>query len=614
MKNEKKTQKSLLFKIAGMSSAFLIAAILILAFISIQSIQKSSWETAELMGSCKLAGDIAAFEDKIAQVYGQLSLQNGDLVDWQGNSIKYDVRVVDYISSKQEVQATIFAREGKDFRRLTTSIVDNNGKRVVDTLLDSSGLAYNPVFYGNDYIGEANILGKQYLTAYRPLFSDSSSEVIGILFVGVELSSIEESIIQTRNAQITLISIVALIILLVATLSNVLICRIMLLKPILTVAGILKDISEGEGDLTKRIKIKNRDEIGALAHYFDLTIEKIKNLVIKIKTESDGLSETGTDLAGNMTETAASMNEISANIHSIKQRIINQSSSVTETNATMEQITVGINKLNGHVEKQTSSIAQSSSAIEQMLANIQSVTQTLIKNSENVDVLTAASEVGRTGLQDVAADIQEIARESEGLLEINAVMENIASQTNLLSMNAAIEAAHAGETGKGFSVVADEIRKLAESSSEQSKTISVVLKKIKSSIDKISQSTDSVLKRFEAIDSSVKIVVEQEENIRNAMEEQGEGSKQVLEAIGLVNETTQMVKNVSLEMLEGAKEVIHEAGNLEKVTQEITGGINEMTTGADHVNESVNHVNELSSRNSEHIGLLIREVSRFKVE
>jgi methyl-accepting chemotaxis protein len=222
--------------------------------------------------------------------------------------------------------------------------------------------------------------------------------------------------------------------------------------------------------------------------------------------------------------------------------------------------------------------------------------------------------VGRTGLQDVAADIQEIARESEGLLEINAVMENIASQTNLLSMNAAIEAAHAGEAGKGFAVVADEIRKLAESSGEQSKTIGTVLKKIKESIDKITKSTGNVLNKFEAIDGGVKTVADQEENIRNAMEEQGEGSKQVLEAIGQVNEITQQVKDGSQEMLEGSKEVIQESKNLEMVTQEITGSMNEMATGADQINVAVSRVNELTSQNRDNIDILVQEVSRFKID
>jgi methyl-accepting chemotaxis protein len=225
-----------------------------------------------------------------------------------------------------------------------------------------------------------------------------------------------------------------------------------------------------------------------------------------------------------------------------------------------------------------------------------------------------ASEVGRSGLQEVAADIQEIARESEGLLEINAVMENIASQTNLLSMNAAIEAAHAGEAGKGFAVVADEIRKLAENSGEQSKTISTVLKKIKDSIDKITRSTDSVLNKFEAIDSGVRTVSDQEENIRNAMEEQGAGSKQILEAIGQLNEITRLVKDSSTRMLEGSQQVIQESKNLDMVTQEITNGMNEMATGADQINVAVNRVNTISGENKGSIDILVKEISKFKVE
>ena len=426
-------------------------------------------------------------------------------------------------------------------------------------------------------------------------------------------SAPEDEVIRSVNTltQLTIIIIIATVLI-----SAVIIFFVSdhIAKPLVRIALTLKDISEGERDLTKTVNVKDKNEIGDLARYFNATIEKIKDLVITIKNQSIQLFGIGNDLASNMSETAAAINQITINIQNIKSRIINQSASVTETNATMEQITANINKLNDHIENQTSSVAQSSSAIEQMLMNIKSVTDTLIKNAGNVKELAEASEVGRSGLQEVASDIQEIARESEGLLEINAVMENIASQTNLLSMNAAIEAAHAGDAGKGFAVVADEIRKLAENSAEQSQTIATVLKKIKESIDKISKSTDTVINKFAAIDEGVKLVAGQEENIRDAMEEQNHGSKQVLEAVSRMKEITDQVKNGSLEMLQGSKSIIHEESNLSMITEEITGGMDEIARGTEQINISVNQVNQISGTNKDNINILVQEVSKFKVE
>ena len=380
------------------------------------------------------------------------------------------------------------------------------------------------------------------------------------------------------------------------------------IKSMETVIGFM-----GEGDFTHSIEAASNDEIGNISRYLNSTLEKIKHLINIIKGEATQLSGIGANLSSNMTETAAAIKQITSNIQNIKGRTINQSASVSQTNATMEQITINIGKLSKQVEKQAASVSQSSSAIEQMLANVQSVTNTLVKNKDNVNSLTAASEVGRSSLQDVAQDIQEITRESEGLMEINSVMQNIASQTNLLSMNAAIEAAHAGEAGKGFAVVADEIRKLAENSSTQSKTISTVLKKIKGSIDKITQSTNDVLQKFEAIDDHIKTVSEQEEYIRNAMEEQSQGSKQVLEAVGNLNDITQHVKDESEEMRTGSTEVINEGQNLEVITREITGGMNEMASGADQINVAVSKVNDLTATNHERVTILMKEVERFKV-
>jgi methyl-accepting chemotaxis protein len=381
--------------------------------------------------------------------------------------------------------------------------------------------------------------------------------------------------------------------------------------PLKKMVLVLNDI--GDGDLTKQLEAHSKDEIGDMTRSFNATLDKIRSLIILIRTKAHSLSQTGADLAGSMSATATAINEITANIQSMKAQVGNQSAGVEDAGGAMEKISAHIGSLNKDIEKQAGSVSQSSSAIEEMLTNIQSVTATLVKNTENVRNLAESSGVGRTGLEEVAADIQEIARKSEGLLEINAVMENISSQTNLLSMNAAIEAAHAGEAGKGFAVVADEIRKLAESSGEQSKTISAVLKKIKDSIDKITRSTQGVLDKFETIDAEIQTVREQEENIRSAMEEQGVGSKQILEAVGHLNEITGGVRRSAGEMNSGSSEVIETSRTLGVITQEITNGMDEMAAGAEQINIAVSHVNGISGRNKKDIDELIQEVNRFKI-
>jgi methyl-accepting chemotaxis protein/CheY-like chemotaxis protein len=282
-------------------------------------------------------------------------------------------------------------------------------------------------------------------------------------------------------------------------------------------------------------------------------------------------------------------------------------------NLALEKIRSNIDRQEKLIEEQTDSVNTSSSAIEEMTANIHSVSQTLVENSRNVESLTQASELGRTAVQAVAQEIQEIAKDSEGLLEINLVMNKIASQTNLLAMNAAIEAAHAGEVGKGFMVVADEVRKLAESSSQQSKTTSAMLKKIKASIDNITKSSDEVLERFGAIDSGVKTVSTHEQNIRNAMEEQEAGGKQILDSIGRLKEITDSVQKGSEDMSKSGGDLIRETDEFIKVSNEAMTGMSDIVNGAlGEIKTAVTHVTEMSEENNNNFVSLKIETEKFK--
>jgi len=380
-------------------------------------------------------------------------------------------------------------------------------------------------------------------------------------------------------------------------------------SPIKAIHSALEKVKDG--NLTVKVAVKSKDEIGELSGFFNITLEKIRSLVGTIKYKINGLNHTSFELSSNMGNTSTAVRQISSNLDNMENLMVKQENGAEEAGKAVGVIKINIDNLNKMIEEQTESVNMSSSAIEEMTANIHSVTQTLAENSKNVGVLAEASENGKTGLQTVAQEIQEIAHDSEGLLEINSVMNNIAAQTNLLSMNAAIEAAHAGEAGRGFAVVAGEIRKLAESSSQQSKTTAAMLKKIKASIDNITKSSDDVLNRFGAIDSNVKTVSQHEQNILNAMREQETGGRQILDSISRLRDITRSVKKGSDDMAESGKTLVKETDEFIKTSQEAVEGMNEILKGVNQISISVSHVNDMSLENNRNFDALKQETEKF---
>ncbi len=368
-----------------------------------------------------------------------------------------------------------------------------------------------------------------------------------------------------------------------------------------------------EGDLTDRVKVKKDNEIGHIMINLNTAIEHSHTMICTLKEEADKMNAISSRLSSSMEETAASIKQIGENVKGVKEKAMSQAAGVTETVATVEQINGRLSRLVSGIEMQAESISESSEVITHMAENTVKIAKTLDQNNELIKTVYGQTKVGKDGARTANDIVKQIAEKSESLLEASQIIQNIASQTNLLAMNAAIEAAHAGESGKGFAVVADEIRKLAEGSNLQGKQIAEVIKETTEIIHNITEAGSRAEKTFIDVYNLVSQISEKEDSILEVMSEQEENGKHVLDAIKRINDVTSEIKAGSAEMLAGGSQIEQEMQKLAEITLETTDSMNEIASGADQITAAIAEVSDITQKNKASIENLSNEVSKFKV-
>ncbi|MGL1893168.1 MAG: methyl-accepting chemotaxis protein [Spirochaetaceae bacterium] len=385
-------------------------------------------------------------------------------------------------------------------------------------------------------------------------------------------------------------------------------------KPIKIFTTSLKDISEGDGDLTSRINVKSSGEIEVMVSSFNKFIEKLQTIILHIKNASDDTLKIKNEVSIGVEETASALHEISTNITEIKNQTNHLNENIKKSVGYSDEISQSAGVLNKSVDNQSLMLETSTAAITQMISSITNVDNITISKKQSATRLLESAVSGSKVIDQTQQAVKEVNKQLANIQEIAIVISNIAAQTNLLAMNAAIEAAHAGDAGKGFAVVADEIRKLAETSSQNSNKITTTLKNISESIvsaDTLSQNTRvSFTELHKEIDDIVNALSE----ITTSTHELEVGGQDILESITGLGDASNVVNNSALHIQDISKKVKESMEETSDISLEVFTSIDEISQGTKGISDSMLVVTNSTYKLEETSDELNDNVNKFKID
>ena len=447
----------------------------------------------------------------------------------------------------------------------------------------------------------------RFYKAYIPL-RDFSGEINGQLVSVIDTTELRSEAQQ----RILLLAVVIAGLTVVGAALLVIITRAMVARPLTATADSLKRVAQGDGDLSLRMPENRSDEVGRLPRHVNKFVSNLSEIVSSIQEASERLAANAGELDQSTDETRDSASSINGVVGQVATLIQEQESSVGQSSAAIEEITGNISSLESNIGTLSDNIEDSASAVEEMTASISSITRNLEQVDQFVGKLVESSEHGRSTLTRVTDRIGEVAEQSEQLQQANQLIAKISAQTNLLAMNAAIEAAHAGEYGHGFAVVADEIRQLAENSAEQSKIISGELKKTGEYVNNAVSASKEADEAFSSMQKMVSTVSELETTVRDSMQEQEQGSQAVRDNLETMRDMGGQVRGGIAEISTGSKAILEEITKLVEISRQVNALIEEIASGSDMITASMDSVSSMSNQNRTLVEQVKSQTGRFK--
>src|SRR6056297_21926 len=420
----------------------------------------------------------------------------------------------------------------------------------------------------------------------------------------------QETFIQQARASISRMLVIIGVVLVAALLFAYFFSR-RIVKPVKRANELLREIAEGGGDLTRELQVAGRDEIADLTANFNRFVETLRSIVNSVKGEVNQAHEQRDAIVAGSTETASSVEEISATSSSIYSQVERLNQQVTDTSESMEKITSVVGKLEGHISNQASAVEESAASINEMVASIQSVATTTSEKRGRIEDLLKITKNGREEIGRTEKKVDNLNARVSELKNIVQMINDIADQTNLLAMNASIEAAHAGESGRGFAVVAGEIRKLAESSSSNASQISDNLERNVERISELKSFTEHTVQLYQDIEGRAHEATEAFTEVSSTMDELSTGATEINNAVESLREITAEVKSGSADMTSGSESIRESTNNVEEVSQNVYHAVSEINTGIQEINSAVSDLNEAIQFISETIDGISKQVEQF---